>query len=74
MNHRTKEDPPGAAEALDPLEVVKQYHKETKHHLFRYARSLGYMDWANQPDPFRRGLGEQWGRSDLVHDSWARST
>jgi len=57
MNHRTKEDPPGAAEALDPLEVVKQYHKETKHHLFRYARSLGYMDWANQPDPFRRYEG-----------------
>jgi len=57
VNHRTKEDPPGAAEALDPLEVVKQYHKETKHHLFRYARSLGYMDWANQPDPFRRYEG-----------------
>ena len=23
----------------------------------QYARSLGYMDWANQPDPFRRYEG-----------------
>src|SRR5579884_61074 len=33
------------------------YHQETKHQLYRYARSLGYMDWANQPDPFRRFAG-----------------
>ncbi len=39
---------------MDPLEIVKQYHKQTKHEFNRYARSLGYMDWANQPDPFRR--------------------
>lgn len=39
---------------MDPLEDVFRYHEETKHHFFRYARSLGYMDWANQPDPFRR--------------------
>ena len=57
MNHRAKEDPARAAEALDPLEVVMLYHQETKHHFFRYARSLGYMDWANQPDPFRRYEG-----------------
>lgn len=25
--------------------------------MFRYARSLGYLDWANQPDPFRRFVG-----------------
>ena len=31
-----------------------RYHQETKHHFFRYARAPGYMDWANQPDPFRR--------------------
>ena len=30
------------------------YHERTKHHPRRYARSPGYMDWANQPDPFRR--------------------
>lgn len=53
----TKEDPASAADALDPLEVVMRYHNETKHHFSRAARSLGYMDWANQPDPFRRYEG-----------------
>jgi SagB-type dehydrogenase family enzyme len=57
VNHRTTEDPARAAESLDPLDVVMRYHQETKHHFFRYARSLGYMDWANQPDPFRRYEG-----------------
>ncbi len=33
--------------------AVLHYHDRTKHHLNRYARSLGYMDWANQPNPFR---------------------
>ena len=36
------------------LDVVYDYHDRTKHQLQRYARSLGYMDWASQPDPFRR--------------------
>ena len=57
MNPRTTEDPARAAESLYPLEVVMRYHQETKHHFFRSARSLGYMDWANQPDPFRRFEG-----------------
>jgi SagB-type dehydrogenase family enzyme len=34
-----------------------EYHERTKHHFNRYARSLGYMDWKNQPDPFRRFAG-----------------
>ena len=29
------------------------YHNRTKHHFDRYARSAGYLDWANQPHPFR---------------------
>ena len=29
------------------------YHEQTKHHFHRYARSRGYMDWKNQPAPFR---------------------
>ena len=33
--------------------TVFHYHEETKHHFRRYARSLGYLDWANQPHPFR---------------------
>ena len=38
----------------DPVDRVIRYHVQTKHHFNRYARALGYLDWANQPDPFRR--------------------
>ncbi len=41
--------------------VVVAYHERTKHHFHRYAAALGYMDWATQPDPFRRYAG-----ADLV--------
>ena len=44
-----------------PEEVVVAYHERTKHHFHRYAAALGYMDWATQPDPFRRYAG-----ADLV--------
>jgi SagB-type dehydrogenase family enzyme len=33
--------------------TVFAYHERTKHHFHRYARSPDYMDWANQPHPFR---------------------
>ncbi len=33
--------------------TVDAYHQRTKHDFHRYAASLGYMDWANQPHPFR---------------------
>jgi SagB-type dehydrogenase family enzyme len=36
-----------------PRETVLAYHEATKHHFHRYARSAGYMDWNNQPNPFR---------------------
>ena len=36
------------------LEIVYRYHDGTKHHFQRFARSLGYLDWASQPQPFRR--------------------
>lgn len=42
------------SEGLTPCGQVIRYHEETKHQFMRYARSLGYLDWANQPDPFRR--------------------
>ncbi len=45
--------------ARDALDVVMRYHEQTKHHFDRFARSLGYMDWANQPDPFRRYAGAE---------------
>ncbi len=43
----------GDGSTLDPLEAVYRYHDGTKHHFDRFARSLGYLDWASQPRPFR---------------------
>jgi SagB-type dehydrogenase family enzyme len=42
---------------MSDIEKVLQYHEATKHHLDGYARSLGYLDWDTQPDPFRRYEG-----------------
>ena len=38
-------------------EGVVAYHERTKHHFHRFAASPGHMDWATQPDPFRRYQG-----------------
>lgn len=38
---------------MESYKEVVFYHLETKHHPHRLARSLGYLDWANQPNPFR---------------------
>jgi len=49
--------PQPAGKELTPVEIVMGYHEETKHHFHRFARSLGYMDWDTQPNPFRRFEG-----------------
>jgi SagB-type dehydrogenase family enzyme len=36
-----------------PSIKILKYHEETKHHRHRMARSSGYLDWQNQPNPFR---------------------
>lgn len=46
-----------SASVGDPLSVVLTYHEATKHAFHAYARGPGYLDWANQPDPFRRYAG-----------------
>jgi SagB-type dehydrogenase family enzyme len=33
--------------------TAQQYHDGSKHHFTRFAASLGYLDWASQPSPFR---------------------
>jgi SagB-type dehydrogenase family enzyme len=38
-------------------DAVLRYHDGTKHHFQRFARSLGYLDWASQPAPFRSFAG-----------------
>lgn len=35
------------------LQIIKDYHQQSKHQPGRYARAPGYMDWANQPLPYR---------------------
>ena len=37
----------------DALTSVLDYHRRTKHRPDGYARSPGFLDWANQPEPFR---------------------
>ncbi|OQW35895.1 MAG: hypothetical protein A4E19_15670 [Nitrospira sp. SG-bin1] len=43
----------------DAVDRIIYYHVQTKHHFNRYARSLGFLDWVNQPDPFRRFEGAE---------------
>jgi SagB-type dehydrogenase family enzyme len=54
---------------MNPTETVYHYHDRTKHHPDRYAASLGYMDWATQPDPFRRYHGAALIRLPLTLDA-----
>jgi SagB-type dehydrogenase family enzyme len=39
------------------IEEVRAYHAATRHHFQRYARGPFDLDWATQPDPFRRYVG-----------------
>jgi SagB-type dehydrogenase family enzyme len=41
----------------EKTQLVFRYHERTKHRPHRYARSPGFLDWANEPDPFRRYEG-----------------
>ena len=42
----------------DPVATALAYHERSKHRLpNRYANSLGFLDWDNQPNPFRRYEG-----------------
>lgn len=47
---------------MDPEEarrIVLQYHRRSEHSPAAYARSLGYLDWASQPEPFRHFEGAE---------------
>jgi SagB-type dehydrogenase family enzyme len=43
----------------DDAATVRRYHEATKHRLDAYARGPGFLDWATQPDPFRRYAGAE---------------
>jgi SagB-type dehydrogenase family enzyme len=61
--------------ARDVREAVERYHEGTKHDFNRFARSLGYLDWASQPHPFRSFDGAPafplYPRPDAPADSYA---
>jgi len=42
---------------MPDLAQVLAYHQASKHHFNRFARGPGRLDWATQPDPFRRYQG-----------------
>ncbi len=44
---------------MNNAETVLHYHEATKHHFHRFAKSLGFMDWSNRPDPFRSYEGAE---------------
>jgi len=44
----------------DAIDAALVYHERTKHHLpNRFAPSLGYLDWQDKPEPFRRYEGAE---------------
>ena len=47
----------GAGAGAGALEAVFHYHDATKHSFQGHARGPGFLDWATQPDPFRRYHG-----------------
>ena len=54
---------------MNTTETILDYHQRTKHHPKRYAASLGYMDWATQPNPFRHYEGAPKVKLPLTFDA-----
>lgn len=52
-----KTNPNPSEHSQDAVADILAYHERTKHHPERYARGPGGLDWASQPDPFRRYSG-----------------
>jgi len=43
----------------DPIAVIHAYHERTKHRLDAYAAGPDFLDWADQPAPFRSFRGAE---------------
>ena len=54
-------------------EAVIRYHARSTHQPGRYARGPGFLDWANQPDPFRFYAGAPRVELPLAGDDLAAS-
>lgn len=57
MGTRPQQKSLSVSKMSDELAQVLNYHQATKHDFHAYARGPGYLDWATQPDPFRRYRG-----------------
>jgi SagB-type dehydrogenase family enzyme len=44
---------------MSETDIIRAYHQRTKHRLGAYAHGPEYLDWDNQPDPFRRFRGSE---------------
>lgn len=42
---------------MSATDTIRAYHQRTRHRIGAYARGPEYLDWENQPDPFRRFPG-----------------
>jgi nitroreductase len=51
------------------LQPVFEYHESTKHRFEAFASGPGFLDWANQPNPFRRYAGARLIRLDIVEET-----
>jgi SagB-type dehydrogenase family enzyme len=51
VGNRNLSTPP--AEVSSSVQAILTYHSRTKHHLHGHAAAPGYLDWENQPEPFR---------------------
>lgn len=40
-------------------EIIKYYHERTKHKRYKFANSPKYLDWENEPKPFRKYTGTE---------------
>jgi SagB-type dehydrogenase family enzyme len=54
LNHYLKPNTANNPADADAVDDIIAYHDRTKHHPERYARGPDGLDWATQPDPFRR--------------------
>jgi SagB-type dehydrogenase family enzyme len=55
------------------IAAVRRYHEGSTHHPGRYAPGPGFLDWDNQPEPFRRYDGAPRLRLPLAGEDLAAS-
>ena len=68
MASNPKSPPSDVPGVSDAVARVRTYHQRTKHLPGHFAPGPGYLDWANQPDPFRRFSGARMVELPLVPD------